>query len=77
MSSRAKVAFIGSLVFSAATVFAVHYSQEIERDNMFQGVIKDQQRVQLKKEQKDRLLDYERQLVRREELTNLQNRSPN
>lgn len=44
---------------------------------MFQGVIKDQQRVQLKKEQKDRLLDYERQLVRREELTNLQNRSPN
>lgn len=44
---------------------------------MFQGVIKDQQRVQLKKEQKDRLLDYERQLVRREELTNLQNRSLN
>lgn len=40
---------------------------------MFQGVIKDHQRVQLKKEQKDRVADYERQLSRREQLDKLQN----
>lgn len=32
MSTRAKGVFIGSVVFSAVTVFAVHYSQEVERD---------------------------------------------
>ncbi|KAJ2402819.1 hypothetical protein GGI23_000437 [Coemansia sp. RSA 2559] len=44
MSKAAKVTFACSCLFAAGTIWFVHKSQELERESMYQGVIRDQER---------------------------------
>lgn len=44
MSRAAKLTFAGSCVFAASTIWFVHRLQDIERETMYQGVIRDQER---------------------------------
>ncbi|KAG1740034.1 hypothetical protein EDB19DRAFT_1709913 [Suillus lakei] len=41
MSTRAKATLAASLAFSSFIIWAVHYQQSREREDMFQGVIRD------------------------------------
>ncbi|KAJ2615424.1 hypothetical protein H4S08_001228 [Coemansia sp. RSA 1365] len=44
MSRAAKLTFIGSCVFAASTIWFVHRAQKMERESMYQGVLRDQER---------------------------------
>ncbi|KAJ1645752.1 hypothetical protein J3B02_002496 [Coemansia erecta] len=44
MSKAAKLTFLGSCVFAVGTIWFVHKAQEIERESMYQGVLRDQER---------------------------------
>ncbi|KAJ2228175.1 hypothetical protein H4R99_004488 [Coemansia sp. RSA 1722] len=44
MSKAAKLTFLGSCVFAVSTIWFVHKAQDIERESMYQGVIRDQER---------------------------------
>ncbi|KAJ2785617.1 hypothetical protein H4R18_000433 [Coemansia javaensis] len=44
MSRAAKLTFLGSCVFAVGTIWFVHRAQELERESMYQGVIRDQER---------------------------------
>ncbi|KAJ2808518.1 hypothetical protein H4R20_000845 [Coemansia guatemalensis] len=44
MSRAAKLTFLGSCVFAAGTIWFVHRAQKMERETMYQGVLRDQER---------------------------------
>ncbi|KAJ1836087.1 hypothetical protein LPJ63_000619 [Coemansia sp. RSA 2711] len=44
MSKAAKLTFAGSCAFAAGTIWFVHKTQEWERESMYQGVVRDQER---------------------------------
>ncbi|KIJ20900.1 hypothetical protein PAXINDRAFT_6679 [Paxillus involutus ATCC 200175] len=44
MSSRAKAALVASFAISGAIIWGVHYQQHKEREDMFQGVLRDDER---------------------------------
>ncbi|KAI8323374.1 hypothetical protein GQ54DRAFT_258310 [Martensiomyces pterosporus] len=44
MSKAAKLTFLSSCVFAVGTIWFVHKAQESERESMYQGVIRDQER---------------------------------
>ncbi|KAF8591739.1 hypothetical protein K439DRAFT_1325961 [Ramaria rubella] len=57
MSRAAKITLVGSIILSGLTVWGVHYLQEWERDRMYQGVVRDDERRREKLVQ--RQADYE------------------
>ncbi|KAJ1733647.1 hypothetical protein LPJ61_001461 [Coemansia biformis] len=48
MSKTAKLTFLGSCVFAAGTIWFVHKAQGMERESMYQGVVRDQERKALR-----------------------------
>ncbi|KAJ8586753.1 hypothetical protein M405DRAFT_864316 [Rhizopogon salebrosus TDB-379] len=44
MSARAKATLAASFAFSSFIIWAVHYQQSKEREDMFQGVVRDDAR---------------------------------
>ncbi|KAJ1980456.1 hypothetical protein H4R35_001119 [Dimargaris xerosporica] len=61
MSRGGRIALATSLVFSAAVIYGVHYMQWKERETMHYGVIKDDERMQRKRQNKAEL-DAQRKL---------------
>ncbi|KAF8524491.1 hypothetical protein JB92DRAFT_2703239 [Gautieria morchelliformis] len=57
MSRAAKITLVGSIILSAMTVWGVHFLQEWERNVMYQGVLRDDERRRDK--QRQRQADYE------------------
>ncbi|KAF8509954.1 hypothetical protein JB92DRAFT_467149 [Gautieria morchelliformis] len=57
MSRAAKITLVGSIILSAMTVWGVHSLQEWERNRMYQGVLRDDERRRDK--QRQRHADYE------------------
>lgn len=49
MSRASKITFAASCLITAATVVGVHYVQEMERETLHQGPIKDAKRVEEKR----------------------------
>ncbi|KAJ1730970.1 hypothetical protein LPJ72_004189 [Coemansia sp. Benny D160-2] len=62
MSRAAKITFACSCLFAAGTIVFVHKSQELERESMYQGVIRDQERRSQQREQNIREFDETRAL---------------
>ncbi|THV02461.1 hypothetical protein K435DRAFT_653293 [Dendrothele bispora CBS 962.96] len=60
MSARAKATLFAAVVFSSLTVWAVHYQQQQERETMYQGVIKDDERRRDKMRQRQDELEESR-----------------
>ncbi|KAF9530463.1 hypothetical protein CPB83DRAFT_892742 [Crepidotus variabilis] len=50
---KAKATLAAAVVFSSFTIWAVHYQQHQERDNMYQGVLKDDERRREKMKQRE------------------------
>ncbi|KAK4683956.1 hypothetical protein P7C73_g6250, partial [Tremellales sp. Uapishka_1] len=48
MSRASKLFLVGSLAVSGMTVYGVHYLQVREADSMYQGVLRDEERIRLK-----------------------------
>ncbi|KIJ34955.1 hypothetical protein M422DRAFT_135185, partial [Sphaerobolus stellatus SS14] len=44
MSRAAKATLIGSIIFTTATVWGVHFLQQWESDRMYDGVLRDDAR---------------------------------
>ncbi|KAF8488914.1 hypothetical protein JB92DRAFT_2820225 [Gautieria morchelliformis] len=44
MSRAAKITLVGSIILSAMTVWGMHFLQEWERNVMYQGVLRDDER---------------------------------
>ncbi|KAJ2343124.1 hypothetical protein GGH92_005067 [Coemansia sp. RSA 2673] len=44
MSRAAKATFVASCVYAVGTIWFVHRSQDQERESMYQGVVRDQER---------------------------------
>ncbi|EAU90491.1 hypothetical protein CC1G_00875 [Coprinopsis cinerea okayama7 len=61
---KAKITLGGAVAFCALTIWAVHYQQEKERDTMYQGVIRDDERRREKLRQ--RQLELEESQRKRE-----------
>ncbi|KAF8916017.1 hypothetical protein CPB85DRAFT_1199847, partial [Mucidula mucida] len=57
MSLAAKATFVGACAVSAFTIWAVHHQQTQERENMYQGVIKDDARRREKMQQRQQAFD--------------------
>ncbi|KAF5316657.1 hypothetical protein D9619_006422 [Psilocybe cf. subviscida] len=49
---RAKATLIGAVAFSALVIFGVHFQQHQERQTMYQGVLKDDERRRQKLEER-------------------------
>jgi len=50
---RAKATLIGAVVFSTLTIWAVHFQQQQERDTMYRGVLRDDERRREKFRQRE------------------------
>ncbi|EKD17105.1 uncharacterized protein L3040_000370 [Drepanopeziza brunnea f. sp. 'multigermtubi'] len=61
MSRPAKLTLAGTTLFAAATIVFVHYGQQAEKSAMHAGVIRDMEQQRLKKEQRERQLDFDLQ----------------
>ncbi|EIN09504.1 hypothetical protein PUNSTDRAFT_101340 [Punctularia strigosozonata HHB-11173 SS5] len=44
MSRRAQATLLGAVLFSTLTIWGVHYMQDQERETMYQGVLRDDER---------------------------------
>ncbi|KAJ1942239.1 hypothetical protein FBU59_003257 [Linderina macrospora] len=44
MSKAAKLTFLTSCAFAVGTIYFVHRAQDLERESMYQGVLRDQER---------------------------------
>ncbi|KAI9456926.1 hypothetical protein HD554DRAFT_2030319 [Boletus coccyginus] len=64
MSTRAKATLVASCAISAFIIWGVHYQQTKERDDMFQGVLRDDERRREKMRQRQQ--DFEESQRRRE-----------
>ncbi|KAL9713530.1 hypothetical protein Ac2012v2_003141 [Leucoagaricus gongylophorus] len=42
--SRARATLLGAIIFSSITIWAVHFQQDQERENMYKGVLRDDER---------------------------------
>ncbi|KAJ2673791.1 hypothetical protein GGI25_004598 [Coemansia spiralis] len=73
MSKAAKLTFLSSCVFAAGTIWFVHKAQKLERETMYQGVIRDQER-KIQRDQNVREFDETRAL--HEQLSKDQEVSP-
>ncbi|PAV19619.1 cytochrome c oxidase assembly [Pyrrhoderma noxium] len=56
MSRAARVTLAASFVLAAGTIFGVHYLQNAERETMFKGVLRDDER------RKEKMLQREAEL---------------
>ncbi|GAA6048265.1 hypothetical protein JCM3770_006511 [Rhodotorula araucariae] len=72
MSRTAKVIFATSVLFCGVSVWGVHRIQTLERDTMFAGVIRDEERLAAKRAQKARELEFEDQARKRAYLESIQ-----
>ncbi|KAF9073264.1 hypothetical protein BDP27DRAFT_1216371 [Rhodocollybia butyracea] len=64
MSSRARITLGAAIALSVFTVWGVHYQQNQERESMYQGVVKDDERRLAK--MKERQQDFEESKRKRE-----------
>ncbi|KAJ4475047.1 hypothetical protein J3R30DRAFT_3506308 [Lentinula aciculospora] len=64
MSSRAKVTLGAAIVLSTLTVWGVHFQQNQEREAMYRGVLKDDERRVAKMKQRQQ--EFEESKRRRE-----------
>ncbi|BGP02652.1 hypothetical protein JCM10021v2_006372 [Rhodotorula toruloides] len=72
MSRMAKALFAGSVLFCGASIWGVHMIQVRERETMFAGVIRDEERLAAKRAQKERQLEFEDQARKRAYLEQVQ-----
>ncbi|KAF9006110.1 hypothetical protein BDQ17DRAFT_1225397, partial [Cyathus striatus] len=52
----AKATLLGAVFLSSLTIWAVHYQQEQERETMYNGVLKDDERRKQKMQQREEAL---------------------
>ncbi|KAH9940868.1 uncharacterized protein BXZ73DRAFT_42330 [Epithele typhae] len=64
MSRTAKFTLMGSLFTTTLIVWGVHYMQQSERDTMYQGVLRDDERRKQKMKQREE--DLQQSLEKRE-----------
>ncbi|EKM81734.1 hypothetical protein AGABI1DRAFT_111994 [Agaricus bisporus var. burnettii JB137-S8] len=68
---RARATLMGAVVFSAFTIWAVHFQQDQERESMYQGVLRDDERR--KEKMRQRQTDLEESRKKREIYERVQN----
>ncbi|KAG5721353.1 hypothetical protein E4T56_gene12969 [Termitomyces sp. T112] len=56
----AKLTLFGAVLLSSLTIYAVHYQQEQERESMYQGVLRDDERRRQKMKQREEDLQESR-----------------
>ncbi|KAI0331634.1 hypothetical protein GY45DRAFT_1321964 [Cubamyces sp. BRFM 1775] len=71
MSRAAKLTLTASVLGSALIIWGVHHLQEQERETMFQGVLRDDERRREKMRQREE--DLQRSLQKRELYERVQN----
>ncbi|KAI2605682.1 uncharacterized protein GGS25DRAFT_351260 [Hypoxylon fragiforme] len=64
MSRASKLTLAGTSLFAVGTVILVHFQQNMEKEAMHEGVVRDMEQQRIKKE---RQLDFEMQKVLEEE----------
>ncbi|KAG1746545.1 uncharacterized protein EDB91DRAFT_1219512 [Suillus paluster] len=74
MSTRAKATLAASFAFSSFIIWAVHYQQAREREDMFQGVIRDDARRLEKMRQREE--EFRASSRKREIFEQVQNIAP-
>ncbi|KAF5362258.1 hypothetical protein D9756_002321 [Leucocoprinus leucothites] len=62
--SRARATLFGAIIFSSLTIWAVHFQQDQERETMYKGVLRDDERRKAKMLQ--RQADFEESRRKRE-----------
>ncbi|GAA5878605.1 hypothetical protein JCM16303_002141 [Sporobolomyces ruberrimus] len=72
MSRTAKAFFLGTVIFSGASIWGVHMIQVRERETMFAGVLRDDARLAAKRLQKERELEFKDQAKKRAYLESIQ-----
>ncbi|KZF24250.1 hypothetical protein L228DRAFT_266599 [Xylona heveae TC161] len=73
MSRAAKMTLLGTSVFAASIVVFVHYAQKAEKAAMHAGVVRDVEQQRFKKEQRERLADFEMQKALEQQYRKVQN----
>ncbi|KAK3914750.1 Protein PET117-like protein, mitochondrial [Frankliniella fusca] len=63
MSTRSKIVLGVSCVVSVGIIFGVHYKQQLDRERMHQGVVRDMEVQEMKKRQNMVLLDQQTALT--------------
>ncbi|KAG6918981.1 hypothetical protein DXG01_010220 [Tephrocybe rancida] len=56
----AKLTLFGAVLISSLTIFAVHFQQDQERENMYKGVLRDDERRRKKLKQREEDLEESR-----------------
>jgi protein PET117 len=56
MSRRAQATLLGAVLISSFTIWGVHFQQDQERENMYKGVLRDDERRREKKRQREEAL---------------------
>lgn len=72
MSRTAKLTLVLTSSITGLTVWGVHFLQTSEREAMYQGVLRDDQRIKARLAQSAREAEFEDQKVKREYLEKLQ-----
>lgn len=72
MSRTAKAVFGASCLLAGVSIWGVHMIQVRERETMFAGVLRDQERLDAKKLQRERQLEFEDQARKRAYLESVQ-----
>jgi len=68
---RARATLIGAIILSSLTIWAVHFQQDQERETMYQGVLRDDERRREKMRQRQAELEESRR--KREVYESVQN----
>ncbi|KAF8075098.1 hypothetical protein FPV67DRAFT_1408509 [Lyophyllum atratum] len=66
----AKLTLLGAVLASSFTIWAVHFQQDQERENMYKGVLRDDERRREKMRQRE--LDLEESRKKRERYESVQ-----
>ncbi|KWU46194.1 hypothetical protein RHOSPDRAFT_32190 [Rhodotorula sp. JG-1b] len=72
MSRTAKIVFGASCLLAGVSIWGVHMIQVRERETMFAGVIRDHERLEAKRLQRERQLEFEEQARKRAYLESVQ-----
>ncbi|OAV87439.1 hypothetical protein PTTG_29432 [Puccinia triticina 1-1 BBBD Race 1] len=72
MSRTAKLTLLLTSSITGLTVWGVHFLQTSERDAMYQGVIRDKERIEARLAQLAREAEFEQQKLKREHLESIQ-----
>ncbi|KAH9812321.1 hypothetical protein DFH28DRAFT_1031697, partial [Melampsora americana] len=72
MSRLAKLTLVGTAAITGMTVWGVHFLQLSEREAMYQGVLRDDERVRKRKEQILRDAEFEDQQQKQAYLQSIQ-----